>query len=119
MFAPGSRCREPLWYGGAEIFGFVFRPVRLHLDVIQVRPCPGEIWSHDQLMVRVPGKRLEQLPDGQQHLKQVQLMANLQRAAEDGVAEVVDVLDFRPCSENSEAKPLPSFSWTSIFDLLL
>jgi hypothetical protein len=41
----------PLWYGGAEIFGFAFRPVRVHLDAIQVRPCTGKIWSRDELMV--------------------------------------------------------------------
>jgi hypothetical protein len=109
----------PLWWGGAEIFGFAFRPVRLHLDAIQVRPCPGEIWSRDELMVRVPGKRLEQYPEDQQHLKQVQLQANLERSVEDIAAEAAEVLEFRPCSEHNEAKPLSSFSWASMFDLLL
>jgi hypothetical protein len=109
----------PLWYGGAEIFGFAFRPVRLHLDVTQVRPCPGAIWSRDELMVRVPGKRLEQFPEEQQHLKQVQLEANLQRAVEEVVAEAADVLNVQACSERNEAKPIHSFSWASIFDLLL
>jgi hypothetical protein len=70
-------------------------------------------------MVRVPGKRLEQYPEEQQHLKQVQLEANLQRAVEEVTAEAADVLELRPCSENNEAKPIHSFSWASIFDLLL
>ena len=109
----------PLWYGGAEIFGFAFRPVRFHVDAVQIRPCPGEIWSRDELMVRVPGKRLEQFPENEQHLKQVQLEANLERAIEDLTAEAADVLELRPCSENDAAMPISSFSWASIFDLLL
>ena len=109
----------PLWYGGAEIFGFAFRPVRLHLDAIQVRPCPGKIWSRDELMVRVPGKRLDLYPEDQQHLKHVQLEANLQRTVEDVAAEASEALDFQPCSEHNQAKPVRSFSWASIFDLLL
>jgi hypothetical protein len=109
----------PLWWGGAEIFGFAFRPVRLHLDAFQVRPCPGEIWSRDELMVHVPGKRLAEYPEDQQHLKQVQLEANLRRAAEELTAEAAEALDTRPCSDKNEAKPLRTFSWASIFDLLL
>ena len=109
----------PLWWGGAEIFGFAFRPVRLHLEAFQIRPCPGEIWSRDELMVRVPGKRLAAYPEDQQHLKQVQLEANLRRAVEDLVTEAAGALDARPCSDNNEAKPLRTFSWASIFDLLL
>ena len=109
----------PLWWGGAEIFGFAFRPVRFHLDASQVRPCPGKIWSHDELMVRVPGKQLEQYPEDQQHLKQVQLQANLQRSIEDAVAEAMEVLEARPCLDDNKAKPLRTFSWASIFDLLL
>ena len=108
-----------IWYGGAEVFGWAFRPVRLHLDAIQVRSCPGKIWSRDELVIRVPGKQLEQYPEDQQHLKQVQLEANLQQAAEDVVAEAVSILDVQPCSETNEAKPISSFSWASIFDLLL
>ena len=109
----------PLWYGGAEIFGFAFRPVRLHLGVSQVRPCPGAIWSHDELMVRVPGQRLQQYPADQQHLKQIQLQANLQRAVEEVVAEAAEVLNSQPCTEQNEAKAMSSFSWASFFDLLL
>jgi hypothetical protein len=109
----------PLWYGGAEMFGFAFRPVRLHLRAFQVKPCPGEIWSRDELMVRVPGKRLAEYPEEQQHLKQVQLEANLKRAAEELTAEAADALETQPCSDKNEAKPLPTFSWAAIFDLLL
>jgi hypothetical protein len=108
-----------IWYGGAEIFGWAFRPVRLHLDATQVGSCAGKIWSRDELVIRVPGERVEQYPEDQQHLKEVQLEANLRQAAEDAAAEAAAVLEVRPCSEKHEAKPLPSFSWASIFDLLL
>ena len=109
----------PLWWGGAEIFGWAFRPVRLHLDAIQVKSCPGEIWSRDELVVRVPGTQLAHYPEEQQHLKQVQLEANLHEAVEELSAEAADVLDVQPCTEKNEAKPLRTFSWASIFDLLL
>ena len=109
----------PLWYGGAEIFGWAFRPVRTHLDITQIRPCAGEIWSHDELMVKVPGKLLEEYPEDQQHLKQVQLEANLRRALEGLTAEAGDILEVRPCREDNTASPASSFSWASIFDLLL
>jgi hypothetical protein len=62
---------------------------------------------------------LEEFPEDQQHLKQVQLEANLHQAAQDVAAEAAEVLEIQPCSENGEAKPLPSFSWASFFDLLL
>jgi hypothetical protein len=68
--------------------------------------------------VRVPEKQLAQYPEEQQHLKQVQLEANLHEAVELS-AEAADVLDVQPCTEKNEAKPLRTFSWTSICDLLL
>jgi CRISPR/Cas system-associated exonuclease Cas4 (RecB family) len=62
---------------------------------------------------------LEEYPEDQQHLKEVQLEANLREAAEEVAAEAAKVLEIQPCSPNNEAKPLPSFSWASLFDLLL
>ena len=100
----------PLWYGGAEIFGWALRPVRAHLGVTQIRPCSGEIWSHDELIIKVPGKLLEQYPEDQQHLKQVQLEANLHRTLEDLTAEAGDILEVRPCREDQTAAPSRSFS---------
>lgn len=108
-----------IWYGGAEVFGWAFRPVRLHFDDIQIGSCPGKVWSRDELVIRVPGKRLEQYPEDQQHLKQVQLEANLRQATEDVVTEAAAILNVQPCSEANEAKPISGFSWASIFDLLL
>ena len=108
-----------IWYGGAEVFGWAFRPVRLHLDATQVRSCPGKIWSRDELVIRVPGKQLERYSEDQQHLKHVQLEANLREAVEDVASQAAEVLDIQSCSEKNEAEPLSSFSWASIFDLLL
>ncbi|HJT19000.1 MAG TPA: hypothetical protein VJ746_00925 [Nitrospira sp.] len=103
----------------AEIFGWAFRPVRVHLDAIQVESCSGLIWSRDELVLKVPGKRLEQYPEDRQHLKQVQLEANLDEAVDKLAAEAVEVLKLQPCSDDNKAAPLRSFSWASIFDLLL
>jgi len=88
-----------------------------------ISPCPKAINrgtnSSFELMVRVPGKRLDLYPEDQQHMKHVQLEANLQRTVEDVAAEASEVLDFQPCSEHNQAKPVRSFSWASILDLLL
>jgi len=58
----------------------------------------------------VPGKLLEQYPEDQQHLKQVQLEANLHRTLEDLTAEAGDILEVRPCREDQTAAPSRSFS---------
>lgn len=109
----------PIWYGGAEIFGWAFRPVRVHMNISQVRPCAGPIWSRDELVVRVPGKQLERYSKEQKGRKEIQLEANLHKAAEELSSEASDVLEIQPCEADGTATPNRTFSWARIFDWVL
>jgi hypothetical protein len=88
----------PIWYGGAQLFGWAFRSVRVHLNATQRRNCPGQIWSNDELVIRVPGRVLAQYPAEQHHWKEGQLEANLKVA----VAAIIDAasekIALRPCA---------------------
>lgn len=57
----------PLWYGGAQVFGWAFRPVRVHAEAVQMRNCHGVVWSEDELAVKVPGKTLAEYPWSNNH----------------------------------------------------
>jgi hypothetical protein len=109
----------PIWYGGAQMFGWALRPVRIHLDLVQVTGCPGLIWSRDELVVRVPGKALAEYPEDQRRLKEVQLEANLKRAVEDITEQAHGKLSLQSCTADNKAQSIHDFSWASIFDLLL
>ncbi len=108
----------PLWYGGASIFGWVFRPVRVHADIVQTRNCQGVIWSQDELVVRVPGKTLAEYPPAQQSRKEIQLEANLNRVME-AIAESIGAsLALQPCNSSGMPKKISTFTVWSLLDLL-
>ncbi len=108
----------PLWYGGASIFGWAFRPVRVHTDIVQVRNCHGLIWSQDELVVRVPGKTLAGYPPAQQSRKEIQLEANLNRVMGEIAGTIGDTLALQPCDPSGVPKKLSSFTIWSVLDLL-
>ena len=108
----------PLWYGGASIFGWVFRPVRVHADMVQTRNCRGLIWSHDELVVRVPGKTLADYPPLQQSRKEIQLEANLNRVIGQIAESIGDSLSLQPCNSSGMPKKISSFTVWSVLDLL-
>jgi hypothetical protein len=109
----------PIWYGGADVFGFAFRPVRVHGDAVQLRNCEGLIWTKDELVVRVPGKALAEYPLEKQKLKEVQLEANLNRA----MAEIADTagekLALQACRQDGKPEKIRGFSLSSLLDLLI
>jgi hypothetical protein len=109
----------PIWYGGAKIFGWVFRPVRVHLDAIQLTNCEGPIWSDDELRVRVPGKALAQYPPEQHKQKEVQLEANLNRAMAEIAEAAGEKLALQVCNGDGRPEKIRGFSFSSVFDLLL
>jgi hypothetical protein len=94
----------PIWYGGAQIFGWAFRPVRVHLNAFQNTSCAGIVWSDDELQIRVPGKTLAQYPSEQQRLKQVQLEANLKHAIEEVAEHAAAMLRLQECEADGRPK---------------
>jgi len=109
----------PIWYGGAEVFGWASRPIRVHLDAIQLRDCEGSIWTDDKLRVRVPGKTLAEYPLAQQKLKEAQLEANLNRAMAEIAGTAGEKLVIQTCTEDGKPEEIGGFSFSSLFDLLL
>jgi len=109
----------PIWYGGAEILGWAFRPVRLHLDAFQATNCSGQVWPHDEAKILVPGKTLEQYPVEQRKLKHVQLEANLSYATEAIVEQAAETIRLQPCQADGAPAEIRSFSLLSLLDFLL
>ncbi len=109
----------PIWYGGAEIAGWAFRPVRVHLDAFQLQPCEGPVWSDDALRVRVPGKALAEYSPEEQKRKEVQLEANLNRAMAELAETAGEKLVLRTCTEDGKPEKIRGFSLSSLFDLFL
>jgi len=108
----------PLWYGGAQVFGWAFRPVRVHAEVAQVRNCRGVVWSEDELAVKVPGKKLAEYPPEQQSKKEIQLEVNLQRVMAEIAETVGPKLALQPCQADGTPAQISTFSIWSVFDLL-
>ncbi len=109
----------PLWYGGAEIVGFAFRPVLVHLDATQVKDCRGPIWTDDTLRTRVPGQALAEYSPEQQKLKEVQLEANLNGAMAEIAETAGKQLAIQACTKDGRPEEIGGFSFFSLFDVLL
>jgi hypothetical protein len=108
----------PLWYGGAQVFGWAFRPVRVHVEAVQIRNCRGVVWSEDELAVRVPGKTLAEYPPEQQSKKEIQLEVNLKRVMGDIAETIGPKLALQPCQAHGTPAQISTFSIWSVFDLL-
>jgi hypothetical protein len=108
----------PLWYGGAEIFGWAFRPVRVHMEAIQQKNCRGVVWSEDELAVKVSGKTLAEYPPEQQSRKEIQLEVNLDRVMADLADTIGPKLALQSCQNDGTPEKISTFSIWSIFDLL-
>jgi len=108
----------PLWYGGAEVFGWAFRPVRVHAEAVQMKHCRGVVWSEDELAVKVPGKTLAEYPPEQQSKKEIQLEANLRRVMADIGETIGPKLAVQPCQDDGTPAKISTFSLWSLLDLL-
>jgi hypothetical protein len=108
----------PLWYGGAHVFGWAFRPVRVHLEVTQMRNCRGVVWSEDELALKVPGKTLAEYPPEEQSKKEIQLEANLKHVMADFAETTGPKLALQPCKADGNPATISGFSIWSVFDLL-
>jgi len=70
----------PLWYGGAYVLGWAFRPVHLIVDAIQLEPCESASFWHDEEVVIIARKEtLAAYPEDQRARKEVQLRVNLEQ----------------------------------------
>lgn len=108
----------PLWYGGAQVFGWAFRPVRVHAEAVQMRNCRGVVWSEDELAIKVPGKTLAEYPLEQQSQLEIQLEANLKHVMGDIAETIGPKLTLQPCQTDGSPTNISTFSLWSVLDLL-
>ncbi len=108
----------PIWYGGAQVFGWAFRPVRVHLEAVQIRNCRGVVWSEDELAIKVPGKTLAEYPPDEQSKKEIQLEANLKHVMAEFAETIAPKLVLQHCQADGTPATISSFSIWSVFDLL-
>ena len=108
----------PIWYGGAYVFGWAFRPVRVGLEATQMRDCGGVVWSGEELAIHVPGKMLAEYPPEEQSKKETQLEANLKRVMSDFAETVAPKLALQPCQADGTPAKISTFSIWSFLDLL-
>jgi hypothetical protein len=70
----------PLWFGGAYVFGWAFRPVRV--EAWATDPVIGDdVWNETEFAVYL-GKALQELPEEDRKKKEAQLSLNLRKAVE-------------------------------------
>jgi hypothetical protein len=108
----------PIWYGGGYVFGWAFRPVRVHLEAVQIRNCRGVVWSEDELAIKVPGKMLAEYPPEEQSKKEIQLEANLKHVMAEFAETIAPKLVLQPYQADGNPATISSFSIWSVFDLL-
>jgi hypothetical protein len=108
----------PLWWGGGSVFGWTFRPVRLHADATQLVNCEGLIWTQEELAIKVPGKTLAEYPEELRDRKETHLEANLKRATGDIAEAAGEKLSLQACDEDGKPEQISTFSILSILDLL-
>jgi len=104
----------PLWWGGASVFGLAFRPVRVHVDAVQLNGCEGLVWTDDELAVKVPGKTLAEHPPEERGRKEIQLEANLNRAMAELAETVGQKLQLQPCINDGRPAKIGGFSIMSL-----
>jgi hypothetical protein len=103
----------PIYFGGAYIFGWAFRPVRVEIEAIQLGECDGSIWVNQEMMVTIPRKTMAAYPPEQRDRKEFQLEANLRRAMDEVAEHAGRDLRLQPCTEEghpAKRSGLPFFS---------
>lgn len=86
----------PLWYGGAYVFGWAFRPVHIEVEAIQLKGCELAGWDDEDVVVSAQ-KALNEYPPEVRKRKEIQLQVHLEQALK-GVAETAGrTLRLNPC----------------------
>lgn len=96
----------PLWYGGAYVLGWAFRPVHVIVEGIQLKPCDATGWRDEEVVVIAGRKALATYPETQRRRKEVQLRVNLEAALSRVAERAAKTLRIRPCGQ--EAVPVVS-----------
>lgn len=109
----------PLWWGGAQVFGWAFRPVRVHVDAAQLTNCQGLVWTDEELAIKVPGHTLAEYPPEARGRKEIQLEVNLNRAMADLAETAGDKLNLQPCTDDGRPAKIGGLPMWSLLDFLI
>jgi hypothetical protein len=107
-----------IWSGGASVFGWVFRPVRIEVEAFQLKPCSGVIWTEQEAIVKVPGKLLAEYPPEDRKRKEVQLEANLKRAMDEFGETAARKLRPQLCTKDGTPEQISGSSMLQLLDFL-
>lgn len=99
----------PVWWGGAYIAGWAFRPVRLKTEAWEVRTCVEKPWKEEAVVVLIPGWTLKKREPDERRRKEVQLTVNLIQAVKEIADNAGKELRLSPCttSEQDRRKGTP------------
>jgi len=93
----------PLWYGGAYVLGWAFRPVHVIVEATQLEPCGAASFWRDEEVVIIAGKKaLAAYPEDQRARKEIQLRVNLEQAMQNVAERAGKTLRLGPCEEKDE-----------------
>ena len=92
----------PLWYGGAYILGWAFRPVHVQMEGWQHKPCLKRVWFDQEVVIIAPREVLAAYPEDQQSRKEVQLQVNLDQTLKTLATVAGETLRQQPCNPSKE-----------------
>ena len=107
----------PIYFGGAYVLGWAFRPVRVEVEAIQLAGCEGSIWVDQEVMITIPRKTMAAYPPEQRNRKELQLEANLNRAMEEVAEHAAGDLRLQPCTEDGHPAKRSGLSFLSLLGL--
>ena len=67
----------PLWYGGAYVLGWAFRPIHVEMEAIQLQGCVVRTWYDQEVTIVANSEQLNVFDESQRKRKEVQLQVNL------------------------------------------
>ena len=92
----------PVWWGGAYIAGWAFRPVRLKTEAWEVRMCVEKPWKEEAVVVLIPGWTLKKHEPDERRRKEVQLKVNLAQAVTEIADNAGKELRLSPCTTSKQ-----------------
>lgn len=89
----------PLWWGGAYIAGWAFRPVRIKVKALQITGCEQRVWKEQELIVLIPGKSLKKYTPEERKRKEIQLGVNVEESLMELAKTAGQEMRLKPCKQ--------------------
>lgn len=87
----------PLWYGGAYVLGWAFRPIHVEMEALQLKGCVVHALYDQEVTILADSEQLNRFDESQRKRKDIQLQVNLDHTMKI-LAEVAGKsLRLKPC----------------------